>query len=399
MRSLGLSTLLNLCVIKKPKSYSLDFTPKTRTFTPYFTCFMLSFCVICSSNRANASNTAEVQPSALVKTQRPVQQALTETFTAYGSIQSNPASPYSVSLSQAGQIAQLNVSVGQRVSKGTTLAVIKSDPQLLLATTQARSAVTFAQGERTRIAALLSAHLATQSQLASAEKNLIDAKAVLQATLQQGGGQSTQTLRAPADAIVISINNQVGERPAAGSIIMQLNKVMPMQASIGIAPNMINQLSAGMQVSISPVFAAHGIATTAKPNQQPFSSPSFSGVILHTNGGINPQTGRIDLPIKLTPPLSNQLRQGLPIKATIPIKSVKSWVVPRNAVLTDAQGAYIYQVSNQSNRKIALRVPVQIGIQTNQLTAITGAINPKLNIVILGNYLLKNGMQVREQVQ
>lgn len=353
--------------------------------------------MICASNIVSGGTPSEVKPSAWVKTERPIQKNLMDTLTAYGTLQSNPTSLYSVSLAQAGQIAQLNVSVGQHVPKGTSLAVIKPDPQLLMMTTQARSAVILAQGERTRIASLLAVQLATQSQMATAEKNLIDAKATLQAALQQGGGQSTQILRAPADALVTSINNQAGERPAAGAVIMQLSKVMPMQALIGIAPNMISKLRTGMKVMITPIFGANiSEKNMGQKTEQTRKDPnSFAGVIIHTNGVINKQTGQIDIPIKLTSPLANHLPSGLPIKVEIPISNVKSWVVPRNAVLKDAQGAYIYQV----NRKVAVRVPVQIGTQTNQFTAITGAINPQLNIVVLGNYTLQDGMMVREQVQ
>ncbi|OAL82106.1 efflux RND transporter periplasmic adaptor subunit [Acinetobacter terrae] len=358
---------------------------------------MLSFGLIYTSNITSAGTPAEAKPSAWVKTERPVQKNLVETLIAYGTLQSNPTSLYSISLAQAGQIAQLNVSVGQHVRKGTSLAVIKPDPQLLMMTTQARSAVVLAQGERTRIASLLAVHLATQSQMATAEKNLIDAKATLQAALQQGGGQSTQILRAPADALVTNINNQAGERPAAGAVIMQLSKVMPMQAVIGIAPNMISKLRTGMKVMITPVFGANIFEKNiGQKTEQTRPNPNaFSGVIIHTNGVINKQTGQIDIPIKLTSPLAKQQPSGLPIKVMIPLSNEKSWVVPRNAVLKDAQGSYIYQVSH----KLAVRVPVKIGTQTNQFTAISGAINPQLNIVVLGNYTLQDGMMVREQVQ
>ena len=74
---------------------------------------------------------------------------------------------------------------------------------------------------------------------------------------------------------------------------------------------------------------------------------------------------------------------------------MKSWVVPRNAVLQDEQGAYIYQIKQNH----AVRTSVQIGLQTNASTAISGAINPNLNIVTLGNYTLEDGMDVREQGQ
>jgi RND family efflux transporter MFP subunit len=330
---------------------------------------------------AEKDPTSETQPVALVKTQRPTQQVLADTVTAYGTLQNDPSSVYTVSLPQAGQIERLAVSVGQHVSRGAPLLVLKTDPQVVASTAQARSAVTFAQGEQQRLQALATARLATQSQLATATKALTDAEATLHGLQQQGGQYAQQTLRAPADALVMSMNNQVGERLAAGAAVMQLTKTGGLQALIGVTPDMAAKLHVGMAVNISPVFNSGG--------------STVSGVLIRTDGVVNTQTGRIDLPVQLKQPFANALRAGLSIKAEIKIAGSKSWVVPRNAVLQDAQGAYIYQIKQNH----AVRIPVQIGLQTNTSTAISGAINPNLNIVTLGNYTLQDGMAVREQAQ
>ncbi|MDE2420486.1 MAG: efflux RND transporter periplasmic adaptor subunit [Gammaproteobacteria bacterium] len=328
----------------------------------------------------DAKPTSEIKPVALVKTQRPTQQVLADTMTAYGTLQNDPNSIYTVSLPQAGQIERIAVSVGQRVQHGKPLVIVKTDPQVVASTTQARSAVTFAQGEQQRIQALVTARLATQSQLATATKALTDANATLQALQQQGGQYAHQTLTAPADALVMSISNQVGERLPAGAAVMQLSKTGGLQALIGVTPDMVAKLHAGMTVNISVLNSA---------------APTVSGVLMHTDGVVNSQTGRIDLPIRLSQPLTNSFRAGLPIKAEIKIAGHKSWVVPRNAVLQDEQGSYIYQIKQNH----AVRTSVQVGLQTNANTAISGAINPNLNIVTLGNYTLQDGMAVREQAQ
>ena len=68
------------------------------------------------------------------------------------------------------------------------------------------------------------------------------------------------------------------------------------------------------------------------------------------------------------------------------------WVVPRNAVLHDAKGSYIFQIANGH----AKRIDVQTGIETDTLTEISGGFNSSLKIVISGNYELSDGMAVRE---
>lgn len=329
----------------------------------------------------------EVEPVALVRTQLPVKKALMDTLTVYGSIQNPPQAIYNVNLSQAGQITAIYVSSGQYVRKGQALLTIKTDPQLIMNTTQAQSAVVFAQGERQRVASLVNARLATQSQLATAEKALTDAKAALNALQQQGGARKTQTIHATADAQVNSMNNQVGDHVAAATTIMQLGKTATPQAVIGIAPDMLNRLRVGMPVTISPALATG-------------QTESLQGSILRIDGAINPQTGRVDIPVQLKHSLSGRWRIGVPVKAILQLNSLQQkgqngWVVPRNTVLQDQQGHYIYQV----NKNHAVRVPVQLGVQTNKESMIYGQVNPNFKIVTLGNYTLKNGMRVQEQTR
>lgn len=327
------------------------------------------------------------EPVALVQTQLPVKKTLTDTLTAYGSIQNPPQAIYNVSLPQAGQITAIYVSPGQSVRKGQALLTVKTDPQLIMNTAQAQSAVVFAQGERQRTASLLNARLATQSQLAAAEKALTDAKAALQALQQQGGARETQTIHAAADALVNSMSNQVGDRVAAATTIMQLGKTAMPQAMIGIAPEMLDRVRAGLPVTIRPALS---VAQTE----------SLQGTIIRTDGVINAQTGRVDIPVQLKQRLSGRWHIGVPIKAVLQLDSVQhknqnGWAVPRNAVLKDRQGSYIYQV--KSNR--AVRVPVQLGVQTNKESMIYGPVDPNVKIVTLGNYTLEDGMRVREQTR
>ncbi|WP_410209915.1 efflux RND transporter periplasmic adaptor subunit [Aquirhabdus sp.] len=349
----------------------------TRHTTPHVTPLLILL-TITSAHAVAAENA----PIAQVHSQRPEQQSLATTITAYGVLQSDPSANLTTSFAQAGQLERILVSVGQKIKKGTVLAVLKTDPQMIMTTTQASSAVVFATGERTRIADLYTAKLATQSQLATAEKALTDAKATLQALQQQGGQNTLQTLRAPADALVISINNQTGERVAAGAPLIVLSKVSTPQAIIGISPEMVSQLHSGMAIKIMPVFMGSG-----------GQSSSMTGSLARTDGVVNSQTGRIDVPVRFTQSLPDTWRAGLPVQATVTLSAAKGWVVPRNTVLQDGQGAYIYQIKNNK----AVRTPVKIGTQTNQYTAISGAINPNLNIVTLGNYTLSDGMAVQEQ--
>jgi hypothetical protein len=79
------------------------------------------------------------------------------------------------------------------------------------------------------------------------------------------------------------------------------------------------------------------------------------------------------------------------VRAVVKVGQHLSWAVPRAAVLTDPAGAYIFQISGGK----AHRVNVTSGGESQGLVAISGSIDPHLPVVVLGNYELQEGMQVK----
>jgi membrane fusion protein (multidrug efflux system) len=82
---------------------------------------------------------------------------------------------------------------------------------------------------------------------------------------------------------------------------------------------------------------------------------------------------------------------GAAFKAQITVGHFDGFVVPRDEVLSDAKGAYVFQIGDGK----AHRVAVTIAGSTGDQTAVTGAIDPAKPIVLQGNYQLEDGMEVR----
>jgi hypothetical protein len=80
------------------------------------------------------------------------------------------------------------------------------------------------------------------------------------------------------------------------------------------------------------------------------------------------------------------------VSVAIVLEQHTGWVVPRDAVLRDAKGDYLFQVTGSK----AERVAVKTGIETDKYTEIIGSIDTKRRIVTVGNYELHDGMAVRE---
>jgi RND family efflux transporter MFP subunit len=266
------------------------------------------------------------------------------------------------------------VSAGQLVKKGAPLLEFATGANAALSYRQAQQAVHFAQSEVARIEQLASQQLATQSQLASAKKNLADTEAALHAQETIGAGEALEQVRAPFDGVVVSLQAAQGDRLTAGTPVLQLARSGGQRVLLGVEPDDVARVHAGMAVNVAPVF---------DPERR------VAGRVAQVFGMINPQTQFVDVLVAVP---GGGLMPGTRVHARIQLSRKAEWVVPRSAVLRDAQGAYIFQVRAGQ----AHRVNVQTGLERDGLIAVQGAFDAGEPVVSLGNYELRDGMAVRE---
>ncbi len=337
---------------------------------------LLCAVLVIISGAADYARSADTA-SALVRTQPLVQQVLAESISSYGLVSVDPLNTESINLPRAGRVTRLLVAQGQLVKKGAPLLQMETSPQESVKYEQARSAVDLAKGELARVQNLLAQQLATRSQLANAQKSLSDAEAALAAQQKLGTGTPSEIVRAPFDGIVSVVQLSQGDRIQAGAPAMQLSRIDRPRIVLGIEPEDARKVRRGMPVKLVPVFD---------------SAQSAAGVVGTVNGMINPQTGLVDLLVKLKPGQAFHLMPGTRIQGFITLKSRGGFVVPRQAVLSDAKGPYIFVVRNGQ----AHRINVRTNGESSGLTGISGPFERQDRVVILGNYELREGMNVRE---
>ena len=327
-------------------------------------------------HKAPAPAAVTPQASALVKTQPLQQRKLNDSVTAFGEV--TTGQQVAISFPRAGQVSRLLVVLSQRVKRGAPLATLTSDPGAKLAYTQASTAADFARGELKRNEELFSLQLATQSQVDAARKALHDAEANLAAQRQLGGDIGSATVTAPFDGVVTAVAVAEGDRIQPGAAILQLGHTDILRIRLGIEPDDFHLVRVGMPVTLSPV---------QDPNQVVNAS------INESQGIVDPKTLLMDA-VVVVPAVgpAKVLVPGMHVRAAIHVGEHLGWAVPRAAVLTDAAGAYVFQVSAGK----AHRVNVTRGDESAGLVAISGSIDPKLPVVVLGNYELQEGMPVRE---
>ncbi|HYL88580.1 MAG TPA: efflux RND transporter periplasmic adaptor subunit [Burkholderiales bacterium] len=312
-------------------------------------------------------------PVALVETAPLKRLALADTVSGYGTVAPQTRSVTTVSLPRPGRIATLFVAAGQVVKKGEPLLEFATGADATRGFEQARQAVEFARGEKSRIEQLVTQQLATRSQLAAAEKSLADAEAALQAQERIGAGRPLERIGAPFDGVVVSLAAAQGDRVAAGAPALKLARAGGQRLVVGIEPEDVRRVRPGMAATVTPVFQPSRVA---------------HGRVAQVFGMLNPQTQFVDVVVEID---GDGLMPGTRARGRIELERREVWTVPRSAVLRDAQGAYLFQVRDGRARRIAVRT----GLERDGVVEVDGPFDPREPVVSLGNYELEDGMRLR----
>lgn len=321
---------------------------------------------------SGAGGTDTAPPAVDVGTMMPTRQTFHTRVAAFGELAADSRNALSLSLPQAGEVVATEVIAGRRVQRGAPLLKLATDPATRSAYLQAQSALQVARNDLARTERLHGEKLATNAQLDGARKALVDAEAALAAQTQLGGAQATTVLRAPADGVVTTLDVQRGQRVAAGTPLIRFAPQAALAAQLGVEPEAATLLHTGMPVAIHPVYAAHG-------------TPPLRGTIAMVGDAVNPQTRLIDVVTTLDGRTS--LPAGTALSASIDAASFTAWSVPRNAVQSDAQGSYLYQIE----RGKAHRVDVKVVAPDGSPVGVDGALDPKAPVVTLGSYEISDG--------
>jgi RND family efflux transporter MFP subunit len=315
--------------------------------------------------------------TALVQTQPLRQYDLTDRLSCYGTITVDPEKVISLNFPRAGQITRLLVRTGEMVKKGMVILEFETSPLDSVGYEQAQLSVDFARQELSRLKNLAADKLATRSQVAQAQKALSDAEASLKAQKQLGTDKKNELLVAPFDGLVTDLKVVQGERIQMGSTALQLARTDRLLAVLGVEPEDRLKIKVGIPVQVTSVFDG---------------TIRESGMIRKVQGMVNPQTKLVDIMVDLNKQAAAALLPGMSVRGEIILNQVKGPAVPRQAVLKDDQGAYIFVVREGR----AWRIRVKPGIESQGLVGITGPFRKNDQVVVLGNYELKDGMAVRE---
>ena len=331
-------------------------------------------CALAAAGLAPAR--ADVAPTALVRTAALQRGELTRSVSCVGTVQTASGGTLSVDFARAVRVQRVLVRAGQSVRRGQALLEVGNTAAGAAGYAQAREALRFAKAELARQLRLRTQQLATQSQVDAARRSLADARAALAAQQAQGLGRSRQTLQAPFDGVVQSVQAAPGMRLAAGATALSLAPRQGLQAVVGVDPRDATELAPGTVAQVHSVFDP---------------ARSLRATVLDVAGRVDPASGRVEVRLALGA-APRWLLPGLAVQASLPLQAWSGWLVPRQAVLRNADGqAYVFQDDHGRARRVAVQVEGDEG----ERSAISGALRPSLPLVVLGNYELKDGMALR----
>ncbi|KND59221.1 Membrane-fusion protein [Candidatus Burkholderia verschuerenii] len=322
------------------------------------------------------------EPSVAVQTVAPQRGVIAQPVHAYGVVDASASNLVTVNLPYVARVMRMLAQSGQRVARGTPLFVVQADPAAALGFVQARSAATLVQDEMARTQSLYDKGLATASQLAVAKKAAQDAQETLSAQQKLGATLGDKTVTATEAGVVLQVQAGNGDQVQAGAPILQIAGSGGARGNVmlGVEPADAARLHAGDPLTLN------GLST-------PLADASIKGSVVLVGASIDPQTQLVDVAANV-PLTGTAFIPGTRTGADISTSEGSHWIVPRNALLKDGKGAYVYQIAKN---KHAHRVNVALKVENGARYGVDGPLDAALPLVVSGNYELADGMTVRTQ--
>lgn len=327
---------------------------------------------LCVFGAAHADAVGE-RPSVLVQTFPLTQRELTSHITGFGILTPEADATHNLNFPLAGRVDKVLVNPGQVVRKGDLLLTVSADPATSLNYNQVKNTLNYARTELARQKKLFKQQLTTRSQLDNAVKNLKDAEDAMAIQKRLGAGIRLNKLTATITGIVTTVSVVPGDRFAAGTNLMQIAGVDTLRARLGVEPSDSHRLQAGQVVHLSSVLNASQVA---------------DGEVVWVAGQINPKTQLVDVSVRIK---AQGFAPGTRVRGNILVSRQHQFAVPRQAVLRDEKGSYLFQVVDH----VAHRIDVSTGLEDKGWVAVQGQFLPNASVVTLGNYELEDGAAVR----
>lgn len=286
---------------------------------------------------------------------------------------------------EGGQVVRVLVEPGQWVGQGQVLAVIDRSVQAQQQVSQsaqiqvARANADLAQANYDRALKLVGKGFISKADVDRLRATRDGAVAQVRVAGAQLGVLQAQSRRlnvvAPAAGLVLERRVEPGQVVSAGSgVLFRLAKGGEMELMTQLSEVDLANIGQGVTAEVTPVGSAR----------------SFSGQIWQIAPVIDPASRQGTARIALA--YSPELRPGGFATAVIKSGSVVAPMLPESAILSDAQGSYVFVVDKDNK---AQRRPIKTGMVTDNGIAISEGLSGDERVVMRAGGFLQPGETVQ----
>jgi cobalt-zinc-cadmium efflux system membrane fusion protein len=316
-----------------------------------------------------------LEPRALITAATAAHRPLAPVLEVYGAVAADPSSITTVAAPRDIKIDRVLVRPGDAVSAGAPLLKVSTQPGALSQLRQAESAVTLAQAETGRLRRLRAAGLAANDQVATAEKSLSDAKAQLGALRAVGTDQATSDLVAPSAGIVLTITSGEGNAVPAGTSVVTLATKNALLVTAGLEAEDAVRAKPGLKARL----------------QSPLDRTlDIGAVVVSVGRAVDPVTRLVNATLRAE--IADALIPGMSLSVRIVLPEQSGVVVPRAAILEDADGLHAFIIRDG----VARRRRVELVFETDSEALVKSGISPGDKVAVSGVSVLHDGVAVRE---
>jgi HlyD family secretion protein len=286
---------------------------------------------------------------------------------------------------ESGRIAAVLVDIGDRVVRGQRLLALDTgvlQPQVdrvAAAVEQARAEAALAAADWRRAQGLAPSGALSEELLEQRRTRLTAAGAAAEAAAAQLAEMRARlarmTLRAPADGVILTRTAEVGQivQPGGAPLLR-----MAERGEIELRGQAAEQDLPLLAVGQPAVVRLGGVER------------DYQGHVRMLGAAIDPLTRLGE--VRITLPVDPHLRPGAFARAAVTVADAERAMLPQTAVLSDAQGNYVFVVG--SDDRVARR-GVTIADTQPDGVVIDGGLNPQDRVVVRAGAFLRTGERVR----
>lgn len=306
--------------------------------------------------------------------------SLQEQLTLYGTVVPGPESQHSASAAFECVVRRIHVRVGQSVVTGEPLIDVEPSPDAVLSLQQARTDAASAAETLASVQARFASRLATQSEVAAAQRDARDAQLRVRSLVVRGS-VSVQTLAATGPSVVTAVHVTEGALAPAGAALVDLDLSAHREVHFGVEVEDVAYVAAGAPIRVRDL---------GRPPRV-----EIGGVLRATGESVNEASRLVDLFASL--PDDPGLLLGQRVAGTLSIDSGPVFVVPRSALVPEPDRMVLYTVTSD---EVAHAHAVRVGLENDEeVEVLAPDLEVDMRVVVSGASVLTDGMSVAEAAQ